>query len=121
MASAERRTAAKSLPLEGKVPNGCEADEVGHESRCNVMAERKANVPVTAITWPQREDATSSVAIATASPQGEANGLGRTPYRRKKAFPLRGRCRTDVRRMRWGANQAATLWQSERPTCPSLP
>ena len=50
MASAERRTAAKSLPLEGKVPNECEADEVGRESNCNVMAERKANVPATAIT-----------------------------------------------------------------------
>ena len=50
MASAERRTAAKSLPLEGKVPNGCEADEVGRESRCNVVAERGADTPATAIT-----------------------------------------------------------------------
>ena len=29
---------------------------------------------------------------------------GKAKMRARKAFPLRGRCRTDVRRMRWGAN-----------------
>ena len=133
--AAKTTPSQQSLPLEGKVPNASEADDVERESPQDFMAGKSTATYCTTKSLLQsrttelnrinkapplhhrhKPAATKRCHLISrlpppASPQGEAKTRDRTQYTRNKAFPSRGRCRTLVRRMRWGANQRKTLWQ----------
>ena len=58
-------------------------------ARCHLISRSRDSFPSRGSLWPRQK---------VVSP------LKAKRRRRANAFPLRGRCRTDVRRMRWGAN-----------------
>ena len=114
----------ESLPLEGKVPNGCEADEVGRESPCNLNRKgtRPSALYCTAIASPREKRChLISRLTATASPRGEAYGLSRKLHRRKKAtpYPIPSRCASNSRHScsTWpcSSHRAARLGSASRP------
>ena len=116
----------QSLPLEGKVPNEVRRMRWNANHCCNLICgglRRYAPSALcrTAITPPQRKDATSSVASATASPRGEAYGLSRKLHRRKKVtpYPIPSRFASNSRHScsTWprSSHRAAKLGTASRP------